>query len=444
MTNVELGEPRDRFTVPAADRFLVLLLLAEVLLIAATWPLWTTIDRFPAVPLLAIFRDLPVIIDQCCTALLCVAAIAGAVEIAGDRSSLRAALQVNRRFADACVLIALLSGCLLAMLNQHRLQPWHWLFMLISLQALLVRGAARAMLFRLTIASIYIFAAASRWGADIDSGMSRQVLAVLTKAVGAEALMRNSPFVFGGCVAMTAVEFLTGVLLLIPRWRRFGIAGAVNIHAMLIFSLSPWGLKHHIGVLVWNAFLLIAVPLLFATSERAGREIKDGLASGRARILTTFVVLFPLSGLCGIADNWLSWQVYSPRPEVVRIHVREDVVAVLPSDLQPFVGQPAPLDVWCPVRIDQWSLKAAAVPMYPEDRFQLAVAGQLMDIVDDDAIKVHLNEPQRQPWRKHRVEIVDRAVLNDRLSRFVFNGNRVRTSGWNVAKIASHFGTPVE
>ena len=47
MTNVELGEPRDRFTVPAADRFLVLLLLAEVLLIAATWPLWTTIDRFP-------------------------------------------------------------------------------------------------------------------------------------------------------------------------------------------------------------------------------------------------------------------------------------------------------------------------------------------------------------------------------------------------------------
>ena len=333
---------------------------------------------------------------------------------------------------------------MLAVLNQHRLQPWHWLFLLISLQALLLRGEARTLLFRFTIASMYILAAVSRWGADIDSGMSRQVLTVLTKAVGAETLLRSSSFVFGCCVAMTVVEFLTGVLLLTPRLRRFGLGGAIGMHATLIFALSPLGLNHHLGVLAWNAFLLIAVPVLFATRAGTGNEIEDGLASGRARILTTFVVLFPLSGLCGIADNWLSWQVYSPRPEVVRIHVREDVVAVLPSDLQPFVGQPAPLDVWCPVRIDQWSLKAAAVPMYPEDRFQLAVAGQLMDIVDDDAIKVHLNEPQRQPWRKHRVEIVDRAVLNDRLSRFVFNGNRVRTSGWNVAKIASHFGTPVE
>jgi hypothetical protein len=420
MTEADPDIQQNGFPARQADHFLILLFIAELALITVTWPLWMTTDRFPAVPLLTVFDDVPVIVDQCCTAVLCLALIAGCVAVwRGNRP-------------NDCLVIAFLCGITLAVLNQHRLQPWHWLFILVSAQALLLPKESHTAAFRLTIASIYIFAAASRWGADIDSGMSRQVLTVLTKAVGAETLLRSSSFVFGCCVAMTVVEFLTGVLLLTPRLRRLARGGAIGMHATLMFALSPLGMNHHLGVLVWNAFLLIAVPVLFATRAGTGVEIEDGLASGRARILMTFVVLFPLSGLCGIADNWLSWQVYSPRPEVVRIHVREDYVSVLPSDLQPFVGQPAPLDVWCPVRIDQWSLTAVAVPMYPEDRFQLAIAGQLMEIVDDHAIKVQLDEPQRQPWRKHRVEIVDRAVLNDRLSRFVFNGNRVRSSGWKT------------
>ena len=430
-------EHGDDLTVAPALRFLSLLLLAEVLLIAASWPLWTTIDQFPAVPLLAAFCAAPVVIDQGCTVVLCVSAIVGCMAIVRELAKCRSVVSTeisrrrppsdkNGKFVAPCLLLSLLCGCLLAVLNQHRLQPWHWLFLLITLQALLLRGAARLALFRLTLASIYVFAAASRWGPDVDSGMSRQVLSVLLKAINGESLLRNSSFVLGGCVAMTVVEFLTGVLLLTCRFRRVGIATAIAMHATLIFALSPWGLNHHFGVLVWNAFLLLAVPVLFAGACQ-NRELQNGFTTTKAKILAAFVVLFPLSGLFAVADNWLSWQVYSPRPEVVRIYIHEEFTDVLPSELRPFVGQPAPLDVWCPVRIDQWSLQATSVPLYPEDRFQLAIAGRLIEIVDDpNAIKILIDEPHQQPWRKRRTQTIDRAALGDRVSQFLFNGNCVR------------------
>lgn len=430
MTDHALTEHSHDTFDTSADRFLCLLLLAEVLLIAATWPLWTTIDRFPAVPLLALLCDVPVIVDQCCTAVLCLAAIAGCVTIFMSRSARRTTRFSPEKFLATCLLTAVASGCVLAMLNQHRLQPWHWLFILITAQALLLGGESRVTVFRLTLASIYIFAAVSRWGPGVDSGMSRQVLTVLVRAMGGDSWLRNESFVFGCCVAMSVVEFLTGVLLLTTRFRRWGVVAAIALHSTLILTLSPWGLNHHFGVLIWNAFLLIAVSVLFSMGSSNGPKLWDSLDSTKAKGLAAFVVLFPLSGLFGVTDNWLSWQVYSPRPEVVRVYVHEEFVNFLPPDVQPFVGKPAPLDVWCPVRIDRWSLSATSVPMYPEDRFQLAVVEQIVQFVDESAaIRVELREPHLLPWRPHRSKIVDRELLNQLTSQFVFNGRVVRSAG---------------
>lgn len=433
MTDTEVNERQRDFAGPTANRFLCLLLLAEVLLIAATWPLWTTIHRFPAVPLLAVFCDVPVIIDQCCTFVLCLSAVAACIAIArGRKTELPPqSLMTSGRCIVPGLLISILSGCFLALLNQHRLQPWHWLFLLILVQALLLQAETRLALFRLTLASIYVFAAASRWGPDVDSGMSRQVLTVLLKAIDGESLLRNSSFVLGCCIAMSAVEFLTGVFLLTLRFRRLGIAAAIGMHATLIFSLSPWGLNHHLGVLVWNAFLLLAVPVLFAAQSTPSPIFHGIMKTSRGTVLAVFVVLFPLLGFFRVADNWLSWQVYSPRPEVVRVYVHEEFADNLPSDLRSFVGRPAPLDVWCPVRIDQWSLTAIGVPIYPEDRVQLAVAGLLMHLEDDpQAFTVQLEEPNPLPWRSRRTQSIGRAELSDRVSRFVLNGDRVRSQGW--------------
>lgn len=423
MSKTGLSESAESPDVRAGNRFLSLLLLAEVVLVATTLPLWTSIDRFPAVPLLTFCSDVPVIVDQCLTAVLCFAAAIGAVGIWRATFPSRAALGT-----------AVVAGGLLVLLNQHRLQPWHWLFMLICLQQLMASVEGRIWLFRLTIASMYVFAAASRCVPEIATGMSRQVLTVSMNAVGLDGLLDNNSFVRACCVGMTVVELLAGVALLIPRWRKFGVIAAVSIHTVLILALSPLGLNHHPGVVVWNTFLLVSVPILFVPDLDGKPWIREQFRSRADRILAAFVVLFPISCWFGIADNWLSWHVYSPRPEVVRIYVREDAVSELPADISPFVEAPLLLSEWCPVRIDRWCLATQSVPLYPEDRFQLAIALQLIESVNaPDSIRISMDESGKSSLKGAGSIELDRAAIRERSERFFFNGSDVRTDGWKAA-----------
>ena len=424
----------EAFGSDIADRFLSMVLIAEILLVAATWPLWTSINRFPAVPLLKLFSTTPVIVDQCLTGILCLASLAGVV--AAWRTRRPPAFQSSYGSADRLLTIgsltAIFAGISLVLLNQHRLQPWHWLFLLILLQSLLVRRDERRDLFRLTVATIYLFAALSRLGPDVDDGMSRQVLAVLTKSVGQIGLMKNDSFVFAACLCMTLTELLAGIALLIPRLRAVGISFAVGIHVILILVLSPLGLHHHWGVLVWNGFCLVGVPVLFWERSHKTAAADHQPMSFPAKALVGFVVAFPLSGLLGLADNWMAWQLYSPRPEVVRVFINEAAIPRLPVDVTPFVDQPAPLDVWCPVRVDRWSLASTSAPLYPEDRFQMAVVAQLVNAVGgSESLRIVVDAPGMPVWWKRRQTSLEGGAINLSGTQFVFNGSVSRTSGWN-------------
>ena len=104
----------------AASLLSRVLSLAALLLIAATWPLWTPPTVFPRVPLVGLFRGVPGWLEftalgvACCA--LIVAFVAGSSRLIG-RWSLVA-------FAGALVLLALA--------DQHRLQPWAYQFSLLA------------------------------------------------------------------------------------------------------------------------------------------------------------------------------------------------------------------------------------------------------------------------------------------------------------------------
>lgn len=413
-----------------ADRFLSLLLLFEVVLVSSTWPLWSSVDQFPAVPLFRFLAFVPAFGDQCLTILMCLAAVLGAACFASDSTR-------KGTTARSSLLLAFLCGGALALLNQHRLQTWHWLFLLISLQAIVLPAESRVPIFRLTLATIYLFAAASRWGPDVDSGMSRQVLSVITKTVGLEQQLRNPTFLLIGCSAMTAMEFATGVLLLIPRCRRWGGVSAILMHGTLILVLSPWGLNHHAGVLVWNLFLLLAIGMLFIPGTIAPDWLAIGAGTPATRLMAAFVILFPLSAFWGWADNWLSWHVYSPRPEVVRMYVHENAVDDMPAELKLFLDPPAPLDVWHPVRIDRWSLATTSVPLYPEDRFQLAVAAQiLLAFAEPTMVRIQLDAPYSAGPVEQRSLAFDADDVRLRQASFLFNGSDLRSESWAPQKRA--------
>jgi len=419
-----------------ASNLMCLLMLGEVILLAVTWPLWVTIDQFPAVPLFAVLKDVPVTADILLYAILLLAVAVFAVSSWRNR---RAVLTTESRCHRSLLqaksqVTAIISGVALVLLNQHRLQPWHWLFLLLLIQNLLVTDERRIWMFRLTVASVYIFAAVSRFGPQLEYGMTRQILSVLLNTLRAGDWLQQPGVALAAASAMALFEFLTGCGLLLARFRRVAVISAVAMHGLLIVVLSPFGLNHHWGVLIWNLLLLLAVPLLFWPR---GQVFPDGRPMGfRESLLTAFVVLFPLSGLFAIADNWPSWQLYSPRPEVVRVFIHADAVEQLPKELRSFVGVPKPLDVWCPLRIDRWSLATTQTPIYPEDRFQLAVAtGLLRQVASHDQIQFELDRPQTPLWWRRESEVISAADVDGRASQFLFNGIAIR-GPWATLPIA--------
>ncbi|MEQ9410383.1 MAG: hypothetical protein RIK87_21795 [Fuerstiella sp.] len=415
-----------------ADLFLIITLLSETLLIAATWPLWTQAGPFPAVPCMSAAAGVSIFIDR----MLLIGLLGAMLFVAGRlfwrrNAETETTDQVRQDgVLKIGLLAALLSAAALTILNQHRLQAWHWLFMLLLVQKILIPRAELLRLWRLSVAVIYIFAAVSRLGPDVAQGMSREVVYVLAGWTGLHQFVKSEPNLFVVCLLLTLAELAVGVVLAVGRIRRVGVISAMVLHGTLILVLSPLGLNHHPGVLGWNLYFLLAVPVLFGLSNRAEGtgEPQQRAVSLRSRVMICGVVLFPLSGLCGLADNWLSWQLYSPRPEVVRVFVHLEAVHRLPPAVRPFVGQPPPLSDWCPVRIDRWSLADTGSPVYPEDRFQLAVAGFLMTQAADGDLRAELDAPQVPGWWHRRVsEFRSSEALQQRQKQFYLNSEVIRT-----------------
>lgn len=410
---------------------MVSVLVAECLLIASTWRLWLGGHDFPVAPLIRALSGVPLVVDRLLTLLFCAAILTWLSSLLLPTVARNSFSERWRSLAAWCALSCAIA---LSMLNQHRLQPWHWLFILLSAQVLLIESRHQTMLRRLTIASIYVFAGLSRLGPDLSSGASRQLVTIACQKLNAVGLLHNESAIVRTCIVMVVTEIVTGIALLIPFTRKPAIAVAVTMHVILILLLSPLGLNHHFGVLIWNAFFVVSVPLLFRSQNTAAQRQRRPLVhentsgiSGRTVAFATFVLLFPVSGLFGIADNWPSWQVYSPRPDLARLYVRSRSVASLPPAAQPFVGRPAPLDDWCPVRIDRWSLNVVKAPLYPEDRFQLAVTLQICRDVPETDVQVRMQSARPLYWQGHRVEnLSNLEAIRRRAAEHILNGINCR------------------
>lgn len=397
----------------SSSGLIALLAIAEVILITVTWPLWFSKTDFPQVALVSSASSIPGFIHQGLSALLVITCLVTAArqvlhlrkpvfQDAADKPSTFDQLRDPKLSA-----VVLFCAVALAVLDQHRLQPWHWLMILLFTEWLLLdlpdfRKAAAA-----TFASIYLFAALSRFGPDMDSGMSRQILSAILNAAGVNTIKPGSDLFFVLATAMSIMEFAIGIGLLVNKTRRLATLVAMLLHATLILCLSPLGLNHHLGVLVWNGFLLVAVMFLFW--PKGGDASKT---SWKGRLAMATVLLIPASGLFGIADNWLSWQVYSPRPEVLKLTVHEDSAKFLPPSLQAFVQPPQLLRSDCPIRLDRWSLQQKLVPGYPEDRFQIAVAKQVVQYAvskgaERSAFAATMESAVTFPWWRRQTKKID-------------------------------------
>lgn len=365
----------------------------ELVLIIATFPLWWGTSAFPQIPLL---MALPTAITQVTTVCLMMACAAIVALPIKDPS----------KFITKASIAALGCSLVLAVSNQHRLQPWHWLTML-NLAWMIVlprRDLLTAM--RHTVAAVYVCSALSRISLTPEQGFPGIIVRQLLELAGQSGWEMGALQIARLCHLMTLGEFLIGLLLVSPKTQRWGAWGAILLHGSLLLALGPLGLNHHAGVLLWNLCFLCLVPILFPFRRTLGKA-DSGYAPRRTVVLVA-TWLFPLSGLFGIADNWPSWQLYSSRPESWILSVHESDRRYFPAKVRNAIAAPAPLSEWCVVKLDRWSLEQTRSPMYPEDRFQRAVIQSLLAQVPESArFRVNISEPGFPFWwqrREHQIE----------------------------------------
>jgi hypothetical protein len=362
-----------------------------ITLIVATRPLWTPQAVFPRVPFFAWLRGVPAWLEWSVLAIV-TAALVG-VFLAG-----------SGRKIGRWSLVAFAAGiALLALADQHRLQPWAYQFSLLALVlAALPAGDAIAWS-RLLVASIYVYSALSKFDWTFIESGGGQIVQGLLRCLPLDGdLSSTSRRLLAGVLACS--ELLIGIGLCFRPSRRIAFFASLAMHGLLLAALGPWGTRQKPGVLLWNAYFIAQNIVLF---EFAGEQPLSNLEKPPARSRSTpvglavrgliaFAVFFPLTEPFGLCDVWPAWAVYATGPERLRVYINLNSadIARVGKLIGPYVDPPRFLDNRCLLRIDRWSLDATQAPLYPQNRFRLGVALALAKAAGlEQTIYVELETP---------------------------------------------------
>jgi hypothetical protein len=425
------------------------LALGGLALIGGTWRLWTPQNLFPRIPLFESVAALPASLDAILTWLalgLCCAALLSIVLFAA-----------RARLVRAHALIVAITMCLLVVLDQHRLQPWCVHIAVCLLVAAFANSERRLPYLTWFTASIYVYSALGKFDAQFLHTVGQDFVRVILEGFGWNAQLVAYRLRLAMALGFPIGELCIGVGLLFRPTRAIAAMAAIGMHAVLLWVLGPWGLRHAWGVLLWN-LLFIALnilmflwparrsPVLFlsqsgstqeptldansdASSNVSSNTTSDIVQqSGRYRfgIIDAFLIcclILPVGERLGLVDHWLGWALYAPHSSRVHVAVSATAVAHLPSVVKPFVHcDSEETALWCDVRFDRWSLATLGAPVTPQQRFQIGAARALTHFVADHEIRVDvLSTADRWSGRRKDHQLRDASELNAAGDDYWFN-----------------------
>jgi hypothetical protein len=399
---------------------------AALLLIAATWPLWTSQAAFPGVPFFGALRGVPAWLEGISLAAACIALV-GAL-VAGSRRRIGRWSLLLYAGVVACLVLA----------DQHRLQPWAYQLSLLALILAVLPPPEAIAWARLLVVSIYFYSAVSKldW-TFFESGGGQIVGGLWTFLHVNHEQVEPSQRLMAGSLALG--ELLVAAGLCWRSTRRAALLASAAMHLMLLAALGPWGAGHKPGVLLWNLYFIAQNIVLFGVAGewKQPAEISfpppvnsPAVSTVRpafrvaTRGLIAFAALFPLTEPFGICDVWPAWAVYATGPERLRVYINAADIERLPTAVRPYVDAPRFLDGRCLVRIDRWSLEATQAPLYPQNRFRLGVALALAQVAGlEESIHVEIDRPaNRWTGRRSSQTLTGSAAITAELDRDWLNG----------------------
>lgn len=332
----------------------------------------------------------------------------------------------------------LVGGALLAsfLADQHRLQPWAYQGAAYALAfAAMDPRAARRWLIPLA-ASVYIYSAAGKFDFQFAHTVGQDFLGAVFDPLGGlpEALSVSTRAKLA--LILPATELLAGIGLLFQGARKASAVVIMLIHASLFAILGPWGLDHSAGVLIWNlaliaqAYLLMIRPVAPESSDAdaansAPSQARAGARRRRttARLVQCLIIgalAAPLLERSGYWDHWPSWSLYSPHTSRVEIELHGSALDRLDPGLRTFAQEDADGDGWRRIDIERWSLQSRGVPIYPQARYQLAVAARIAEEYQlDDEIRARVRGVADR-WTGERAErwLASRGEIEQQLTSY--------------------------
>ncbi len=425
--------------------------LCGLVLFAVTWRLWWPGSDFPQIPWFGWGLSVPVWVDAVVWVVLAGGLIVLLISLS-PRPTSHLKQRPSRERAGVrgvtigCVLFSL---TLLVSLDQHRLQPWVWQ-MLLWCVVFLATPTTMLWCLRWLTVSIYFWSGISKLDAAFTQPDSHGWLLLegLTRALGIDTqfwqleTMSYLARLFRWGELLIAV-WLGGWMLVVitlttdrgepapsirwpSRMLRAGCWAAIAMHLVLILVVGPLGLNHEPGVLVWNVFFIGQAWLLFGRRDVAAvHTVASKQRTMRDRIITAFTLaamVFPLLSFWGWCDHWPAWSVYSSRPAIVEVWIDTDAAQGLPPELQSLLAPAPPLEPRQEFNLDAWSYRELGCPLYPQERYRLAMAREFIDRnqLDDDAIIRIQSSPDW--WTGERqVDELNAADLNTRLGGYAWN-----------------------
>ena len=413
-----------------------------LLLVGATWPLWWPSGDYPLIPWFWALLSAPISVDR---ALAWGLVLSGAtVALLSTRECLESRQQPAATgpgrpwlFPASAVWITCLVGSVL--LDQQRFQVWAWEFFWLTLFLNLAPPRVAIVCCRVFVIGIYAYSAISKFDVGFIQTQGPWLLDGLRRAIGLNAPAWGTAS-HDGLWMFPVGELLASLALCFRRTRRWGIVGSGVMHLSLLLALGPLGWNQKPGVLIWNLFFLVSVPLLFWPRDQRSESydghscpslirqtrpsvVRDRLRSllpGERFCVAAVVALSIWPALEGVrlCDHWPAWAVYSSRPEIVSIQVSEDEISLLPLSLQAHIGPPEPLSPWHPISIDHWSFEQRHCPTYPQARYRLAIARHLEETCGVALRVIEQSTPARWTGLRQPREIKD--LVADCHSRFCF------------------------
>jgi hypothetical protein len=336
---------------------------------------------------------------------------------------------------------------LLILIDQHRLQPWAYQFAVIAIVLAFVPPRRAFVLLRWLTVSIYVWSAIAKIDFTFLHTLGQQLTSALAGLAGI-AIDNWSPTSRLACAwAFPIIELIVAAGLCVPLdarpvLRRCMLGLLVAMHVALLLALGPLGLAHQPAVLVWNVWFIAQGLLLFGFPPRPASSDDEAIADRQlswrrelaevvVELLVAAVIFLPALNFFDRFDHWPAWGLYAPRNSRALVFVPTHVdTGSLPVSIAQAVSFH---NDWKQIRLDLWSLQSLAVPIYPQDRFQLGVAeATIRQRRWEDSFQVVVESPpDRRTGQRRRQVIRTIAELRAAQQRYLLNA-RARTQVANA------------